>query len=188
MLSIIGYLLVFLMTGVSLSVVYASLKIGLISMIPNLAPIFVCMGFMGWAGVRLDHFKIMIGTLALGIAVDNMIRLITRYRSWFLLTDSYDRAISCCLRNVGLAFVITSLIFVGALSTFVVSEMQTPASFGSLLVAVIILVLVSGLYLLPYMIKSLRIICAEFDPDHLYVQNLFYKIDQSRARRTMVIG
>ena len=185
---IIGYLLVFLMIGVLVSVVYGSIKIGLISMIPNLAPIFITMGLMGWANVPLDHFKIMIGTIALGIAVDDTIHLITRYRSWFLVTGSYDRAMTRCLRDVGPALVITSLILVGAFSTFVVSEMQTLASFGSLLAGAIILALVSDLYLLPCMIKSLKLFGAEFDSDHVDVEDLFHKMDQSRAQRMMVTG
>lgn len=179
-----SYLLVFLMIGVVVSLVFGSLKIGMVSMIPNLAPIFICMGVMGWVGLPLDHFKIMLGTIALGIAIDDTIHLMTRFRSRFLSIGNYDRAMARCLRDVGPALIITTLILVGAFSTFAFSEMQTLASFGYLLAASITLALLADLYLMPCLITRLQLFGPEFDVDQDDVEDIFHRFDESRPRRT----
>ncbi len=179
-----SYLLVFLMIAVVVSIVFGSIKIGLVSMIPNLGPIFVCMGLMGWAGLPLDHFKIMLGTIALGIAVDDTIHLVTRFRSRFMSLGSYDRAMARCLRDVGPALIITTLILVGAFSTFAFSEMQTLASFGYLLAASITLALLADLYLMPCLISRLQLFGPEFDGNEEDVEDIFDRFDASRKART----
>jgi len=122
---IISYLLIFSVIFFLVSLVYGSVKIGAISMIPNLAPIFICMGFMGWLNIALDHYKVMLGTIALGIAVDDTIHLVTRFRSRFQSSGSYDKAMAQCLRDVGPALVITTMILVGAFLAYLLSDMQT---------------------------------------------------------------
>lgn len=178
-----SYLLVFLMIALVVSIVFGSIKIGLVSMIPNLAPIFICMGVMGWVGLPLDHFKIMLGTIALGIAIDDTIHLVTRFRSRFLALGNYERAMSRCLRDVGPALIITTMILVGAFSTFAFSEMQTLASFGYLLAASIILALLADLYLMPSIIMRLQLFGPEFDVDGEDVEDIFQRFDASREDR-----
>lgn len=178
-----SYLLVFVAIFVLVSVVFGSIKLGAISMIPNLAPIFVCMGVMGWIGVPLDHYKIMIGTIALGIAVDDTIHLITRFRSRFMSVGNYDKAMARCLRDVGPALVITTLILVGAFMTYMISEMLTLASFGVLLGSSITLALLADLYLLPCLITKLKLFGPEFDPQEHDVEDIFASFDESRDRR-----
>jgi predicted RND superfamily exporter protein len=179
-----SYLLVFCAIGILVSIVFGSIKIGAVSMIPNLAPIFVCMGMMGWAGIPLDHYKIMLGTIALGIAVDDTIHLITRFRSRFLTTGSYDKAMARCLRDVGPALIITTLILVGAFSTYWISEMITLASFGILLGSSITLALLADLYLLPCLITKLKLFGPEFEIEGDDVEKLFDRLSESREQRT----
>jgi len=179
-----SYLLVFCAIGILVSIVFGSIKIGAVSMIPNLAPIFVCMGMMGWAGIPLDHYKIMLGTIALGIAVDDTIHLVTRFRSRFLSTGNYDKAMARCLRDVGPALIITTLILVGAFSTYWISEMITLASFGILLGSSITLALLADLYLLPCLITKLKLFGPEFEIAGDDVEKLFDRLNESREQRT----
>lgn len=178
-----SYLLVFVAIFVLVSLVFGSIKVGAVSMIPNLAPIFVCMGVMGWMGVPLDHYKIMLGTIALGIAVDDTIHLITRFRSRFLSVGRYDKAMARCLRDVGPALIITTLILVGAFASYMISEMLTLASFGILLGSSITLALLADLYLLPCLITKMQLFGPEFDPQTQDVEDIFASFDESRERR-----
>lgn len=178
-----SYLLVFCAIFILVSVVFGSIKVGAISMIPNLGPIFVCMGIMGWIGVPLDHYKIMLGTIALGIAVDDTIHLVTRFRSRFLAVGSYDKAMARCLRDVGPALIITTLILVGAFMSYYISEMLTLASFGILLGSSITLALLADLYLLPCLITKLELFGPEFDTKGKDVEDIFENLDQSRGTR-----
>lgn len=181
---IASYMLVFAMIAIVVSIVFGSIKIGLVSMIPNLGPIFVCMGLMGWAGIPLDHFKVMLGTVALGIAIDDTIHLVTRFRSRFMAIGSYDRAMARCLRDVGPALVITTLILVGAFATYGFSEMQTLASFGYLLAISITLALIADLYLMPCLITKLKLFGPEFTVESEDVEDIFNRFDESRDVRT----
>jgi len=178
-----SYLLVFAMIAVFVSIVFGSVKVGLVSMIPNLGPIILCMGAMGWIGVPLDHYKILLGTIALGIAVDDTIHLVTRFRTRFLRHGNYDKAMARCLRDVGPALIITTLILVGAFSTYMMSEMQTLSSFGILLASSIILALLADLYVMPCLITRLQLFGPEFVTDEDDVEDIFERFDASRTMR-----
>ena len=180
---ITSYLLVFAMIAIFVSIVFGSLKVGLVSMIPNLGPIMLCMGAMGWLGTPLDHYKIMLGTIALGIAVDDTIHLVTRFRTRFIKHGNYDKAMARCLRDVGPALVITTLILVGSFSTFFLSDMQTLASFGILLASSIILALLADLYLMPCLITQLKLFGPEFETEQSDVEDIFLRFDASRESR-----
>jgi len=180
---IASYVLVFMMIAVVVSLVFGSIKVGMASMLPNLGPIFMCMGVMGWIGVPLDHYKIMLGTIALGIAVDDTIHLVTRFRSRFMQTGNYEKAMARCLRDVGSALIITTLILVGAFSTYLLSEMETLSSFGILLAASISLALLADLYFMPCLIMRLKLFGPEFDAEHDDVEDIFDRFDQSRDAR-----
>jgi len=180
---IISYLLIFSVIFFLVSLVYGSVKIGAISMIPNLAPIFICMGFMGWLNIALDHYKVMLGTIALGIAVDDTIHLVTRFRSRFQSSGSYDKAMAQCLRDVGPALVITTMILVGAFLAYLLSDMQTLSSFGIILSSAVILALLADLYLMPLLIMRLQLFGPEFDTDQQGIDAVFKRFDQTRTQR-----
>ena len=78
-----SFSLAFLLTFISTAVALKSVKIGLISIIPNLLPITITLGFMGLTGMKLDAATIMIASIALGISVDNTIHIFYRFKKRF---------------------------------------------------------------------------------------------------------
>ncbi len=81
-------------------VLFRSIKIGLIAMVPNLSPVILTLGVMGWLGIPLDYVRLLIGALAIGISVDDTIHHTMRYlhefgRSGGNVHDHCDR----CLRH-----------------------------------------------------------------------------------------
>ena len=81
-----SYIIAFLVITPLMVILIGRLWIGLLSMIPNLAPILLTLGIMGWLGVRLDMFTLLIGSIAIGLAVDDTIHFMHGFRR------SYERS------------------------------------------------------------------------------------------------
>ncbi len=87
-----------------------SLKIGLLSMIPNLLPIFISMGIMGIAKVPLDLTTMLIGSIAIGLVVDDTVHFMYNFRKYYDITGDSHKAVRKTLLGTGRALLITSLI------------------------------------------------------------------------------
>lgn len=93
-----------------ISLVFRSLLIGLVSMVPNLLPIMLPFGFLAYLGVALDGPAMLVAAVALGICVDDTIHFLTKYtRARARGLDTVD-AISCTYREVGVAITYTSIV------------------------------------------------------------------------------
>ncbi|NNC54083.1 MAG: MMPL family transporter [Pseudomonadales bacterium] len=160
----VSYSLVFGMIACFMCISFGSIKVGMLSMIPNLAPVILTLGAMGWLGIPLDYMKMMLATIAIGIAVDDTIHLVTRYRKRFLECGNYERALSLSLNDVGPALVITTVILIGAFSAYFFSSTTILASFGALLAAAIGIALLADLFLMPVLLMKLKPFGDEFIP------------------------
>ncbi len=158
----VSYSLVFVMIAIFMSLSFGSIKIGLLSMIPNLSPVVVTLGMMGWIGVPLDYMKLLLATIAIGIAVDDTIHLVTRYRSQFIESGSYEIALERSLTDVGPALTITSIILVISFSSFLFGNTTILGSFGVLLAAAVAVALLADLFLMPVLILFLKPFGEEF--------------------------
>ena len=134
---------------------YRSLRLGLISILPNVLPIVVALGLTGWLGMPMRIGIVMIYCLGVGLAVDDSIHLITRFvqeraeNPWLSNRDVLLR----CLRTTGRALITTSLLLgVGGLC-FLTSSFRVLADTGILMMAIVTAALVSDLYLLPIMLE-----------------------------------
>ncbi|MVF14477.1 MMPL family transporter [Ketobacter sp. MCCC 1A13808] len=139
-----------------ISVIYGSLKMGLVSMIPNLGPIIVVAGLMGLYGVVLDTTKLFIATIALGIAVDDTIHLVTRFRLEFQKIGNYRQAYVNAVQEVGRALIITTLSLVLGLCVLLLSLMSAQVWFGLLLALAMVLALVFDIFIMPILIIGLK--------------------------------
>ncbi len=153
---ITAYSLIFLMIAAVMCLAYGSLKVGLLSMIPNVAPVMITMGGMGWFGIHLDYMKLMLATIAIGIAVDDTIHLVTRYRSWYFRLGNYSDAMVSALRDVGPALTITTLILIGGFAGYFFTDLEVLSMFGILLAATIGLALLCDLLLMPVIFNALK--------------------------------
>ena len=156
-----GYAIVFGLIALLMMVAFGSIKIGLLGMIPNLFPIVIVLGLMGWLDWHLDYMRLLMATIAIGIAVDDTIHMLSRIRSEFAATGSYKKAIDNSLATVGPALIATTVILVTAFLTFLMSGMAVMASFGILLACAITAALLADLYLLPAIILKLKPFGAE---------------------------
>ena len=151
-----GYLFAFSAIALVLVVAYRSVYTALLAMIPNLFPIVVVLGVMGWMGAHLDYFKLLLATIAIGIAVDDTVHLLTRLKREFERVGNYYEALRVSLAHVGRALIITTLVLCLSFLVFLTSQLAIIASFGILLAATIALALLADLFLLPALVLVLK--------------------------------
>ena len=136
----------------------------MISMIPNLTPVIIALGALGWLNIPLDVMKLLLATIAIGIAVDDTIHMTTRFRKRFYQMGNYQDALKLSLVDVGPALIITSLILSCAFATYLLSSTNMLASFGILLGGTIIVALAADLILMPVLLLKLKPFGPEFVP------------------------
>ena len=149
-----GFLLAFAAIAVMMILVFRSLSLGLISMIPNLTPVALALGAMGAFGIFLDYSKVSIAAVAIGIAVDDTIHLVSRYRHEFLRCGNYGEALHAAMRDVGRALFITSLALVCGFLVFTLSVLHSQFVFGVLLASTIVTALVADFLLMPALVLT----------------------------------
>ena len=123
-------------------------------MVPNLSPVLMCLGAMGWFGIPLDYSKVLIAPVAIGIAVDDTIHLMMRFRHEFERCGSYADALRAALADVGRALFITSVALVLGFLVFTLSVMDSQATFGILLAGAIVTALLADFLLMPALVLT----------------------------------
>jgi hypothetical protein len=143
----------FLITPVIMLIVRSVLG-GLLIMIPNVLPVAIVFGGMGWLQVKVDVASILTASVALGIAVDDTLHL----SNWFLqarrrgLTN--EEAVADSLRHCAGAMFVTSLVCCTAMLPFFFCEFSPTSKFAILLISILLLALVGDLFLLPALLLS----------------------------------
>lgn len=151
-----GYLVVFVLIFLFIFLAYGSLKVSVMAMAANLTPILLILGLMGFLEIKLDYMRLLLATIAIGIAVDDTIHLLTRYKVEFNATGDYRLALENALLRVGPAMVTTTIILVVSFLTYLYSDLAVLASFGMLLSGAVFFALIADLFLLPVLILVLQ--------------------------------
>ena len=149
-----SFCIAFVVIGLMMCMVFRSLKTGMIAMVPNLCPVILTLGIMGWLGIHLDYNKVFIAAVAIGIAVDDTIHLMARFRHEFVRSGNYQQALRSAMEDVGRALVITSVALVSGFLVFTFSVMASSATFGILLASTIVMALVADFLLMPALILT----------------------------------
>ena len=142
--------LAFLLVIGILFAVFRSLKYGLLCILPNLLPITMILGIMGWCSINLNVGTVMIASVALGICADDTIHFLSRFKKEFSLKDqSMGKALRKTTIFVGRAVIFTSLISIGGFSVVVISNFRPAKDFGLLLSITLLLALICDMFVLP---------------------------------------
>jgi predicted RND superfamily exporter protein len=156
-----GYLLAFTFIAGILCLAFRSLKVGMLAMIPNLFPVILILGAMGAIGMNLDYLRMLLATVAIGIAVDDTVHMTSRIRKEFLRCRNYEQAISIGLLSVGRPVMITSIILSLSFLVYLASDMAVLAGFGILLSVTVVTALLADLFLLPALLLVFKPFGAE---------------------------
>ena len=134
-----------------------SLPLGALAMIPNLVPVPFFFGLLGLGVAPLSLPTSPIGAVALGIAIDDTVHLLVRYREERAAGHGPESAVRQCLRSVGRPVAITSLMLAAGFLTISFSEFATLREFGVLTATTMGLCLATDLVLLPALLLRARI-------------------------------
>ena len=141
--------LAFVAITVVMAVVFRSLKIGLISMVPTTLPVLITLGMMGWVGVALNGATVMIASVAIGIVVDSAIHFLHRYRREYMAAHDFQTAISRTLLTVGQPISYAVLILSCAFVVLALGKFNPTNYFGIMTAFTMLISLVITLLLLP---------------------------------------
>jgi hypothetical protein len=130
-------------------IVFRSFALGAISMIPNVVPIVITLGAMGLLRVPLNFVAAPVAAIALGLAIDDTIHFMARFRMEFSAVGNYQEAIRKTLLSVGKPIVISSIILSVGFSIFIFSNFQPTRDMGLLISFSMITALFGDLILLP---------------------------------------
>jgi predicted RND superfamily exporter protein len=129
--------------------ILGSPRLGLISMIPNLTPIIMGLFIMYLADMPLDMFTLLIGSIAIGLAVDDTIHFMHNFRRYYLESNSASQAIEQTFFTTGKAMLITTIVLSLGFFAYLAANMISVQNFGLLTGSVIIFALLADLLLAP---------------------------------------
>ncbi|HUZ60613.1 MAG TPA: MMPL family transporter [Hanamia sp.] len=143
----------FLFIALCMLYLFRSLRILICSLIPNIIPLIVTAGIMGWVGVRLKPSTVLIFSLALGIAIDVTIRFLVNYRQE-LPSNNYDirSTVSQTINHTGLSIIYTSLVLIAGFIIFCFSGFGGTQSLGWLTSITLLTATLTNLILLPVLL------------------------------------
>lgn len=133
-------------------VLFRSGNIALIAIFPNLLSVSVILGMMGWVGIPLDMMTITIAAISVGIAVDNTIHYIHRFKEEFEVDGNYVNSVYRCHGSIGHAMYYTSVIIIIGFSILVLSNFIPTIYFGLLTGLAMFIALIASLTLLPQLL------------------------------------
>ena len=148
----------FVMAGIFIMflVLFRNLTLSFIGVVPNFIAAFFILGIIGLLGIPLDMMTITIAAITIGIAVDNSIHYIYRFREEFQKYKNYNQTIDKCHSTVGIAILNTSITIVFGFSILFLSNFIPTIYFGIFTGIAMMLALISVLTLLPKLILLIQ--------------------------------
>jgi predicted RND superfamily exporter protein len=137
-------------------VLFRSLKIAAIAIIPNLFSACLVLGLMGWAGIPLDLMTITIAAITVGIAVDDTIHYVHRFQYEFEQDRDYWATVYRCHRSIGRAIYYTSVTIMLGFSILALSQFMPTIYFGVLTSFAMLVALLGDITLLPLLLVKFR--------------------------------
>jgi uncharacterized protein len=143
------FTLAFILIFICIALLLKSARIGMMSMIPNLIPIAITLGVMGYVGINLDVATIMIASVAIGISVDDTIHFLYRFKEEFKKDRDHYLAIQRTLSGVGRALIFTTIVATCGFLVFCLSNFKAIQYFGLLTGITMVSAIFAVLLILP---------------------------------------
>jgi len=151
------------MAGITLMflILFRNITLSIIGVVPNFMAAFLILGIIGLLGIPLDMMTITIAAITIGIAVDNSIHYIYRFKEEFKKIKNYNKTLEKCHNTVGVAILNTSITIIFGFSILVLSNFIPTIYFGVFTGIAMLLALISVLTLLPKLILVIKPFGAE---------------------------
>ncbi|MGB5172942.1 MAG: MMPL family transporter [Eudoraea sp.] len=143
--------------GLFMAYLFRSFRMIAISLIPNILPLVITAGVMGFAGVPIKPSTILVFSIAFGISVDDTIHFLAKYRQE--LTANHwriQKSVYAALRETGVSMFYTSIVLFFGFSVFMISSFGGTVALGALVSATLLFAMLANLILLPSLLLSLE--------------------------------
>ncbi len=144
-----SYIYALIVITILMILLIGRLRIGLLSMVPNLTPIITTLGIMGWLNIPMNLFTMLVGNIAIGLAVDDTIHFMHNFRRYFEESKDAKFAVMETLHTTGRAMLVTSCVLSVGFFIFMFATMNNLIHFGFLTGLAIILALLADYFLAP---------------------------------------
>ncbi len=144
-----SYGIAILVITVMMILLIGDLRMGLIAMLPNISPILVVMGIMGWFSIPLDMFTMLVASIAIGLAVDDTIHFVYNFKKYYQETGDVHEAVAHTLHTAGRAMLTTSIVLSIGFFLFMLASMHNVFNFGMLVGLAIVIALLADFFLAP---------------------------------------
>ncbi|WP_422825557.1 efflux RND transporter permease subunit [Thalassococcus sp. BH17M4-6] len=145
----VSYALALALVTAMMAVALRSVGLGLVSMIPNVAPFAVLLGVMGYLGIPLDTFTVLIGGIITGLIVDDTLHFFHNVRERLSAGEIMENAIGGAMAEIGRAIFTTTIVVMAGFAVFTMSSMSNIQSFGLLMASGALLALLSEVFIGP---------------------------------------
>ncbi len=136
---------------------FRSFRMILISLIPNLLPLVITAGIMGFVGVPIKPSTILVFSIAFGISVDDTIHFLAKYRQELMASKwQIKKSVYAALRETGVSMFYTSIVLFFGFSVFIISDFGGTVALGALVSATLMFAMLANLILLPSLLLSLE--------------------------------
>ncbi len=150
-----SYAIAIIMITFMMMMLLGNVKLGLVSMIPNLFPVFFVIAFMVIFNIPFDLFTMLVGTIVLGLAVDDNVHFMHNFRRFYDEGKCVDEAVRLTLTGSGRAMLITTIVLSIGFYVYLFASMANLFNFGLLAGTAIIVALLADFVLAPALMKLL---------------------------------
>ncbi|WP_373035382.1 RND family transporter [Sulfurimonas sp.] len=150
-----SYASAFFLITIMMILLLGSVKVGLVSMIPNVLPVVMSLGFMKMSGMPLDMFTMLIGAIIIGLSVDDTVHFFHNYEKYKKQGMSANRAVEETMLGTGRAMVATTIVLSLGFFIYTFASLNNLINFGILTGGAIIIALISDIILAPALLKLL---------------------------------
>ncbi len=154
---ILSLSLAILLIAIFMAWMFRNVKMILVSLIPNLLPLLITAGLMGFLGVPIKPSTILVFSIAFGISVDDTIHFLAKYRQELLVNNwKIQRSVYAALKETGVSMLYTSIVLFFGFSVFTISSFGGTVALGALVSATLLFAMLANLLLLPSLLLSLE--------------------------------
>jgi predicted RND superfamily exporter protein len=150
--------LLLLLIFILMSIMFTSFKGGAIAVIPSLIPIILMFGIMGFLNIPLNPGTAMVAVIAVGIAVDGTIHLLSRYNELCRVTSDYKSAVNQAVKEVATPLIVSSLALSFGFGILLFSNFTVVAQFGALAAATMLISIFANLLITPIIMARVRLV------------------------------
>lgn len=146
---IMSFIIAFVVIFVLIFILFKSIKLSVISILPNLFPLVLILGVMGFFDIKLRLSTSLAFAIAMGFAVDDTIMFLSTYKNEKLVNKTMGELIASCFNLSGKAIIATSVIMIFNFALMIFSELKGNITYGIVSILIVLFALIADLFLLP---------------------------------------